>query len=91
LPQIKYEKGSEELALYVSENLVELISEIEGFQYRGFKAPTKIQIYVFDDKEKYSNYSAASIRTRGSATTNEIYIITDNKRVNGNFFEYMEA
>jgi len=73
-PQIKYEKGSEELALYVSENLAELISEVEGFQYRRFKAPTEIQIYVFDDKERYSNYSAASIRTRGSATTNEIYI-----------------
>jgi len=34
----------------------------------------KIEVFVFRDKERYSNYSAASERTRGSATTNEIYI-----------------
>jgi len=71
---IYYETGSEDIAKEIDGFVGDLLSEIEKAQYIKFKSPEDIKIYVFSEAERYSNYSMASIKTRGSATTNEIYI-----------------
>ncbi len=71
---IFYENGAEDLVKYVDDNLADLVSELEAQQYLEFKAPEKLKVFLFNDKERYSSYSFASVRTRGSATTNDIYI-----------------
>jgi len=71
---ILYEIGAEDLAMYTDENLEDIFSEVEAQQYLQFKAPEEIKVILFNDKGRYSNYSSASMRTRGSATTNDIYI-----------------
>lgn len=73
-PNINYETGAEDLAKHTEEHLHDLIADVETFQFRRFKSREEIQIYLFNDKKRYSNYSLASARSRGSATTNEVYI-----------------
>jgi hypothetical protein len=72
--QILYEPGAQELAKLVAHNLAAGIAEIEKQQYVPFKNVKALRIYVFNDRQRYSNFSHASILTRGSSTMNEVYL-----------------
>lgn len=72
--QILYEPGAEDLVKLVSTHLAASIKTIEKQQYAPFKEITAIKIYVFNDRNRYANFSQASTLTRGSATTHEVYL-----------------
>jgi len=71
---IYFEIGSEDLAQYVNKTIDKLIVDVEKEQFKSFNSVDEIKVFVFSNKERYSNYSQASDKTRGSAMTNEIYI-----------------
>ena len=72
--QILYEPGAEDLAKLVAENYKASVGKVEKRQYLPFKDAGAIRIYVFNDRKHYANYRNTSILTRGSSTTNEVYL-----------------
>lgn len=72
--QILHEPGAEDLAKMVAKNFATSVERVEQKQYAPFKNIGAIRIYVFNDRRRYANYSHASISTRGSSTTNEVYL-----------------
>lgn len=72
--QILYEPGAEDLARLVAMNFTASVEKVEKRQYAPFKDAGAIRIYVFNDRHRYANYSHASVLTRGSSTTNEVYL-----------------
>lgn len=72
--QILYEPGAEDLAILAAAELAMGIDKVERAQFVPFKNREAIRIYVFNDKDHYANFSRASVRTRGSSTTNEVYL-----------------
>lgn len=71
---IFYEKGSNDIATEVNKTLAHLIADVEKRQFSVFKSKNEITVYIFNKKERYSNFSMASDKSRGSASKNEIYI-----------------
>lgn len=81
--RINYESGAENLTKLVKENLNESIKIIESEEFIPIKEPNLISLYIFNDKDHYSGYSFTSNKTRGSASTNEIYLSPIlNERIN---------
>ena len=72
--QILYEPGAEDLARLVAENFTVSLSKVEKQQYMPFKDVRAIIVYVFNDRKHYADFSHASILTRGSSTTDEVYL-----------------
>jgi hypothetical protein len=71
---IYYEPGAEDLAQLAAANLPISLDKVRQSQYLPFKNPEKIKVYVFNDIDRYARFSQASNLTRGSSTTDEIYI-----------------
>lgn len=72
--QIMYEPGAEDLAKLVANKLAVSISKVEKQQYVPFKNGKSIKIYIFNDRKRYARFSYASVLSRGSSTTNEVYL-----------------
>lgn len=72
--QIVYEPGAEDLAKLVAANFATSVSWIEKQQYAPFKDAKAVKVYVFNDRNRYANFSQASVLTRGSSTTDEVYL-----------------
>lgn len=72
--QILYEPGAEELAKLAATHFASSLDKVERQQYVPFKDVSAIRIYVFNDRSRYANFSHASILTRGSSTTDEVYL-----------------
>src|SRR5216683_4459237 len=72
--QVVYEAGAEDLAKLSAKCLIGSLNTVERQQYAPFKHVSAIRIYVFNDRDHYANFSHASILTRGSSTTNEVYL-----------------
>lgn len=71
---ILYESGAEDLAKLAAAGLAIGINKVEKRQFVPFKNRQTIKVYVFNDRNHYANFSRASILTRGSSTTDEIYL-----------------
>ena len=72
--QVLYEAGAEDMATQVAELLPASMQVIEEKHHAPFRDKDSIRVYVFNDRKRYASFSAASIKSRGSATTNEIYL-----------------
>src|SRR2546425_8802024 len=72
--QILYEPGAEDLAKLSAKYLVASLRTVESQQYILFRDVGAIRIFVFNDRSHYANFSRASVLTRGSSTTNEVYL-----------------
>ncbi len=72
--QIMYEPGAEDLARLVAENMTSSLEKVRQAQYVPFNNPAAIKVYVFNDVDRYARFSRASSKTRGSSTTDEIYL-----------------
>jgi hypothetical protein len=72
--QILYEAGAQDLAKLAAAELAISIDKVEKLQFVPFKNRGAIKIYVFNDKNHYANFSNASVLTRGSSTTDEVYL-----------------
>jgi hypothetical protein len=73
-PQVLYEPGTEDIAEKVVELLPAAMEIIEENQYALFLDRDAVRVFIFNDRKRYARFSAASIKSRGSATTNEIYL-----------------
>ena len=72
--KIFYEPGVEDLAKLVDANFAVSLSRVEKQQYVPFKDVKAIRVYVFNDRKRYADFSHASVLTRGSSTTDEVYL-----------------
>jgi len=73
--RIFYETGTENAATLVSQHIDEYLEQIEFAQYGQFRDPSKIKIYLFDDKERYVRFRFNTGKSSfGGASTNEVYI-----------------
>ncbi len=72
--QIFYEAGAQDLAKLAAAELAISIDKVEKLQFVPFKNRGAIKIYVFNNKNHYANFSNASALTRGSSTTDEVYL-----------------
>lgn len=72
--QILYEPGAEDLAKLVADNFQLSLDQVKRQQYVPFKDSGMIKVYVFNDRGRYARFSYASVSTRGSSTTNEVYL-----------------
>ena len=71
---ILYEPGAEDLAQLVAVNLSASLEKVQQAQFVPFKNTDAIKIYVFNDIDRYARFSRASKLTRGSSTTDEVYL-----------------
>ncbi len=71
---IFYEPGAEDLTQLVADNLSSSLEKVAQEQVVPFKDLDAIKVYVFNDIERYARFSHASNLTRGSSTTDEVYI-----------------
>jgi len=72
--QILYEPGAEDLAKLAADNFPVSLDRVEKQQYAPFKNSGAIKVYVFNDKARYAHFSHTSVLTRGSSTTDEVYL-----------------
>jgi hypothetical protein len=72
--RVYYESGAEDIAAMAARRLVDAIKEVEQIEYVKFKDAQSIKIYVFNSRKHYATFSNASIKSRGSSSTNEIYL-----------------
>src|SRR6266704_580646 len=72
--QIWYEPGAEDLAKLAADNFPLSLNRVKKQQYAPFKNSGAIKVYVFNDKARYAHFSHASVLTRGSSTTDEVYL-----------------
>jgi hypothetical protein len=72
--QIVYEVGAQDMAKLVDANFMASLSRVEKRQYMPFKDVKAIKVYVFNDRKRYANFSLASVLTRGSSATDEVYL-----------------
>ena len=72
--QILYEAGAQDLAKLAADELDVSIDKVEKLQFAPFKNREAIKVYVFNDRNHYANFSNASVLTRGSSTTDEVYL-----------------
>lgn len=72
--QVVYEPGAEDLAKLVDANFAASVSWVQKQQYAPFKDANAIRVYVFNDRTRYANFSHASVLTRASSTTDEVYM-----------------
>src|SRR6266540_5914366 len=72
--QILCEPGAEDLAKLAADHFPLSLDRVRKQQYVPFKDGGKIRVYVFNDKEHYARFSHASVLTRGSSTTDEVYL-----------------
>lgn len=72
--RVYYESGAEDIAATVARRLTDAIKDVEQAEYVQFKDSQSIKIYVFNSRQRYATFSNASIKSRGSASTNEIYL-----------------
>lgn len=72
--RILYEPGAEDLAKRAAAELAIGSAKVEKRQFMPFKNREAIKVYVFNDKHHYANFSHASVLTRGSSTTDEVYL-----------------
>jgi hypothetical protein len=72
--RVHYEPGAAAMAEAVSEQLSGWIDRVEHEEYQPFKNARAITVYVFDDKQRYANFSHGSVKSRGSSSSNEIYL-----------------
>lgn len=72
--RVYYEGGAADIANAVAERLSQWIARVESIEYYKFKHRQKIKVYVFENKQRYVNFSNGSIKSRGSSSTNEIYL-----------------
>ena len=69
--RVFYEAGTEDAAALVSGRLQKLIDRIETAQFMSFKNPSKIKVYIFNDKKRYGRFSYnVGTQTLGNATKN---------------------
>jgi len=73
-PQVLYELGAEDLAGLAAGAFGPGIETVEQRQYLPFKDKAAIRVYVFNDRKHYAAFSRTSILTRGSSTTDEVYL-----------------
>jgi hypothetical protein len=73
-PNIHYEPGAEDLAQLAANNLSDGLEKVLQAQYVPFRNPDAIKIYVFNDADHYARFSHASKLSRGSSTTDEVYL-----------------
>ena len=71
---IFYEPGAEDLAHLVAIKLPSSLEKVQHLQFVPFKDPEAIKVYVFNDIDRYARFSQASKLTRGSSTTDEVYM-----------------
>lgn len=71
---IFYEPGAEDLARLVATNLPSSLNKAQQLQFVPFKKSDAIKVYAFNDIERYARFSRASKLTRGSSTTDEVYL-----------------
>ena len=71
---IFYEPGAEDLTQLVADNLSSSLKKVAQEQVVSFKDLDAIKVYVFNDIDRYARFSHASNLTRGSSTTDEVYI-----------------
>ena len=73
--RVFYETGAEDAAALVSAKLDDLIGQIEVAQFMSFKTPSKIKVYIFNDKERYGRFRYnTDIESLAGASKNEIFI-----------------
>src|SRR5882672_5268265 len=72
--QIFYEDGAQDLAKLAAAELALGIDKVEKLQFMPFKNRGAIRVFVFNDKKRYANFSNTSVLTRGSSTTDEVYL-----------------
>lgn len=73
--RVFYEAGTEDAARVVSEQLNEAVKEIETAQFASFKEPSKIEVYLFDDKRRYSQYRyGTNAQSLGGSGKNQVYL-----------------
>ena len=72
--QILYEPGAQDMAKLVDENLAVSLRRVESQQYVPFQNSNAIRVIVFNDRTRYADFSHASVLTRGSSTTDEVYL-----------------
>ncbi len=71
---ILYERGAEDLAKLAAAELPVSIEKVRQAHFVGFKDVAAIKIYAFNDKDHYANFSHASVLTRGSSSSDEVYL-----------------
>lgn len=72
--QILYEPGAEHLANLVDAHWLASVERVERRQYLPFKDVGAIRVYVFNDRNRYADFSRASVLTRGSSSANAVYL-----------------
>lgn len=68
--RVLYEPGAEDMLTDISP----LIEQIENAQFVKFKNESKLTIYNFNDKTRYSKYSNTHPSAFGSSSSNDAYI-----------------
>jgi len=72
--QVLHEPGAEDLAKRAAAEFASAIDTVEKRQYVRFKNREAIKIYVFKDQDHYAKFGHASVLTRGSSATDEVYL-----------------
>ncbi|MGD8567629.1 MAG: hypothetical protein PVJ39_06055 [Gammaproteobacteria bacterium] len=72
--RVYYENGAEDIATSVARRLADAIKDVEQAEYVKFKDVQAIKVYVFNSRKRYATFSNASIKSRGSSSTNGIYL-----------------
>ncbi|WP_455207340.1 hypothetical protein [Kaarinaea lacus] len=72
--KIFYQPGAEDLVQLVASNLSASLEKVQQAQFVPFKNIDAIKIYIFNDIDRYARFSRASKLTRGSSTTDEVYL-----------------
>jgi hypothetical protein len=72
--QIRYEAGAEDLAKRAAALVERSMAEVEKRQFASFKDRKAIRLYVFSDRNRYARFAHASVLTRASSSTDEVYL-----------------
>lgn len=72
--QIRYEAGAEDLAKRAAALFEPGMAEVEKRQLAPFKDRKAIRVYVFSDSNRYARFAHASVLTRASSSTDEVYL-----------------
>jgi hypothetical protein len=71
--RIHYEKGTEDIAKLVKENIDECVKKVFKNEYVSFSTLSDINVYIFNDYQRYTIYSNTKGGRAGSSE-NDIYI-----------------
>jgi transcriptional regulator GlxA family with amidase domain len=73
-PQVLYEPGAEDLAQRAAAALPAALAAVEERQFAPFKDRRAIRVYAFNDRKRYASFTHASVLSRASSTTDEVYL-----------------